>query len=55
MPLGKNVKKNIQELMMDKKKSGKERGMNGKPRKMNQILAIAYSAAKKKKKNGKNK
>jgi hypothetical protein len=49
MPLGKDVGKNIRELKADNKKSGKERGANGKPRSKKQIVAIALSAAKKKK------
>lgn len=48
MPLGKNVKKNIKELIADNKKSGKAKGANGKKRPMKQIVAIAYSASKKK-------
>lgn len=44
----KAVSANIRELMADNKKSGKERGANGKPRSRAQILAIAISAAKKK-------
>ncbi len=47
MPLGRNVSKNIEELYADNKKSGKARGANGKPRNRAQIIAIAYSAAKK--------
>ena len=50
MPLGKNVSKNIRELMKDNKKSGKERGANGKPRSRAQIIAIALNAAGKSKK-----
>lgn len=49
MPLGKNVGKNIRELRKDNKKKGKARGANGKLRSKKQILAIALSAAKKKK------
>lgn len=49
MPLGKSVSKNIRELYADNKRSGKERGNKGKPRSRAQIIAIAYSAAKKKK------
>lgn len=49
MPLGKNGGKNIRELKADNKKSGKARGANGKPRSQKQIVAIALSAAKKKK------
>lgn len=45
MPLGKNVSKNIKELYADNKKSGKERGANGKPRPRAQIIAIAMNAA----------
>lgn len=47
MPLGKNVSANIRELYADNKKSGKERGANGKPRSRKQIIAIAMSAARK--------
>lgn len=43
----KNVGYNIKELIKDNKKSGKERGNNGKPRPMKQILAIALSKGKK--------
>ena len=50
MPLGKSVSKNIRELYKDNEKSGKARGANGKPRSRSQIIAIAYSAARKKKK-----
>lgn len=45
MPLTKNVKQNIKELMADNKKPGKAMGANGKKRSLNQILAISYSAA----------
>lgn len=45
MPLTKNVSKNIKELYKDNKKSGKARGMNGKPRSKKQIIAIAMNAA----------
>lgn len=45
MPLGKNIGKNIRELMDDNKKSGKERGAMGKVRNRKQIIAIALSAA----------
>ena len=48
MPLGKNIQKNIKELVKDNKKSGKAKGANGKARPMKQIEAIAYSASKKK-------
>jgi len=47
MPLGGNWNKNIEELYKDNKKHGKARGANGKPRKPNQIIAIAYNVAKK--------
>lgn len=50
MPLGKNISKNIKELYADNKKSGKEKGAKGKARPRAQIIAIAYSAAKKNKK-----
>ncbi len=49
MPLGKSVKKNIEELYADNKKKGKARGANGKPRSKKQIIAIAYSVSRKKK------
>jgi hypothetical protein len=45
MPLGKNMSKNMHELAMDNKKSGKARGANGKPRSRKQMIAIAMSAA----------
>lgn len=48
MPLGKNVKANIQELIKDNKRKGKARGANGKKRPLKQIIAIAYAAAKRK-------
>lgn len=48
--LGKSVSKNIKELFADNKKKGKAKGANGKPRSKKQIIAIAYSAAKKSKK-----
>lgn len=41
---------NIRELYADNKKKGKARGANGKPRSRKQIIAIALSAAKRKKK-----
>lgn len=50
MPLGRSVSKNIRELVADNKKKGKARGAGGKKRPMKQILAIALSAAGKKKK-----
>lgn len=49
MPLGKSVSKNIKELYKDNKKKGKAKGANGKLRSRKQIIAIAYSAAKRKK------
>lgn len=49
MPLGKNVGKNIKELMADNKKKGKARGAGGKPRPKKQILAIALKSAGKSK------
>ena len=49
MPLGKNVGKNIRELMSDNKRKGKARGAGGKARPRSQILAIALSAAGKSK------
>jgi len=36
---------NIRELEADNKKSGKEKGANGKPRSHKQIIAIALNAA----------
>ena len=50
MPLGKNVGKNISELLADNKKKGKARGANGKVRSKKQVLAIALNAAGKSKK-----
>lgn len=50
MPLGKNVGKNIKELMADNKKKGRAKGANGKARSKKQIIAIALNAAGKKKK-----
>lgn len=47
MPLGKNIGKNIKELKADNKKKGKAKGANGKTRKIDQIMAIALSAARK--------
>lgn len=49
-PLGKNVSKNIKELINDNKKSGKAKGAGGKVRPMKQIVAISISASKKGKK-----
>ena len=42
----KNIGKNITELKKDNMKSGKEKGTNGTPRPMKQIVAIALSTAK---------
>lgn len=50
MPLGKNVGKNIKELVKDNSKKGKARGANGKVRPMKQIIAISLSKAGKSKK-----
>ena len=50
MALGKNVGKNIFELLADNKKKGKARGANGKVRSKKQVLAIALNAAGKSKK-----
>lgn len=47
MPLSKNIGNNIKEFRSDNKKSGQERGDNGKLRSEKQILAIALSAARK--------
>lgn len=48
MPLGKNVSKNIRELVSDNKKKGKAKGASGKPRSRRQIIAIALNASKRK-------
>lgn len=48
MPITKNVKQNFKELYADNKKSGKEKGANGKPRSRKQIIAIALSKKGKK-------
>jgi hypothetical protein len=45
MPLGKDVGKNIKELYADNKKSGKDKGADGKPRPRAQIIAIAMHSA----------
>ena len=55
MPLQKGkskkvISKNIKELYADNKKSGKAKGVNGKPRSKKQIVAIAMSVAGKSKK-----
>lgn len=50
MPIGKNVSKNIRELIADNKKKGKEKGAYGKPRSRAQIIAISLAAAGKSKK-----
>jgi len=50
MPLTGNVSRDISELYRDNKKKGKERGANGKPRSREQIIAIAMSVNKRKKK-----
>lgn len=50
MPLGRSVSKNIRDLVADNKKKGKARGAGGKKRPMKRIVAIALSAAGKKKK-----
>ena len=58
MPLKKgknNVGYNMRELMADNKKKGKARGMNGKPRSMDMMRAIALSAAMGKRKKKKKK
>jgi hypothetical protein len=49
MPLGKNVGKNISELLQDNNKSGKARGASGKVRPRKQIIAIALKSAGKSK------
>lgn len=46
----KNIGRNIRELIKDNKKKGKARGANGKVRSRKQILAIALSVAKRRKK-----
>jgi hypothetical protein len=45
----KNISWNFHELSEDNKKSGKEKGANGKPRSRSQIIAIALSNKGKKK------
>lgn len=45
MPLGKDVSKNISELVKDNKKKGKAKGAD-KARPMKQIVAIALEAAR---------
>lgn len=48
MPLKKgksNIGYNMREMMKDNMKRGKARGMNGKPRSMAQMRAIALSTA----------
>lgn len=50
MPLGKDVSKNIRELIKDNKAKGKERGAKGKARSRKQIIAIALDAAGKSRK-----
>lgn len=49
----KTIQNNIRELFADNKKTGKERGANGKPRSKDQILAIAFSKARSGKKSAK--
>lgn len=49
MPLTGDVKQNIRELYKDNKKSGKARGAKGTPRSRKQMIAIAFAAAKRKK------
>jgi hypothetical protein len=49
MPLGKDVSKNMHELAMDNKKTGKARGANGVPRSHKQMVAISLAAAGKSK------
>lgn len=46
----KNISKNIRELYKDNKKKGKARGAKGKLRSRKQIIAIALSASRKRKK-----
>jgi hypothetical protein len=50
MPLGKNVGKNMRELMNDNKKKGSAKGAGGKARSFEQMVAIALNAAGKSKK-----
>lgn len=46
MPIkNKKISSIIRELKADNKKSGKEKGANGKPRSKKQILAIALNIA----------
>jgi hypothetical protein len=49
MPLGRNIQKNIKELIADNRKKGKAMGASGKKRPLKQIVAISYAVAKKKK------
>lgn len=49
MPLTGNFEQDIKELYKDNKLKGKERGVNGKSRSKEQILAIAYAAQRRKK------
>jgi hypothetical protein len=49
MPLGKNVGKNIKELMADNRKKGGARGAGGRRDPVVMVLAIALSAAGKSK------
>lgn len=53
MPLGKDISANMRELYADNKRSGKERGANGKVRSRAQMIAIAMSAAGKSKSDNK--
>lgn len=48
--VNKVISENIRELYADNKKTGKEKGANWKPRPAKQIIAIAISKAKGKKK-----
>lgn len=50
MPLGPDVKKNIAELVADNEKPGTLRGDQGKKRPKDQIIAIAFDAARRNKK-----
>lgn len=43
--LGKDVGKNMREMMADNKKKGKARGANGKVRSRKQMIAISLNAA----------
>ena len=51
MPLGKSLAANISELTKDNKRKGVEKGDRGRVRSRAQIIAIAYKAKNKGKRN----